>query len=84
MKRLLFPLISALTLSTSVHTEISDELHKKCSDAQDYAGWVNTNKKFSRKFVMLQTEWLYRANTPNFGLHFKTESWKPIIHRIKI
>ena len=49
MKRLLFPLISALTLSTSVYAEISDELHKKCSDARDYAGCVNTNKKFSRK-----------------------------------
>ena len=49
MKRLLFPLISALTLSTSVHAGISDELHKKCSDARDYAGCVNTNKKFSRK-----------------------------------
>ena len=49
MKRLLFPLISALTFSTSVHAGISDELHKKCSDARDYAGCVNTNKKFSRK-----------------------------------
>ena len=49
MKRLLFPLISALTLSTAVHAGISDELHKKCSDARDYAGCVNTNKKFSRK-----------------------------------
>ena len=49
MKRLLFPLISALTLSTSVHAGISDELHKKCSDARDYAGCVNTIKKFSRK-----------------------------------
>ena len=49
MKRLLFPLICTLTLSTSVHAGISDELHKKCSDARDYAGCVNTNKKFSRK-----------------------------------
>ena len=49
MKRILFLLISALTLSTSVHAGISDELHKKCSDARDYAGCVNTNKKFSRK-----------------------------------
>ena len=49
MKRLLLHLISALTLSTSVHAGISDELHKKCSDARDYAGCVNTNKKFSRK-----------------------------------
>ena len=49
MKRLLFPLISSLTLSTDVHAGISDELHKKCSDARDYAGCVNTHKKFSRK-----------------------------------
>jgi carboxyl-terminal processing protease len=49
MKRLLFPLISALTLSTSVQAGISDELHKKCLEARDYAGCVNTNKKFSRK-----------------------------------
>ena len=49
MKRLLFPPISALTLSTSVHAGISDELHKKISDARDYAGYVNSNKKFSLK-----------------------------------
>ena len=49
MKRLLFPLISALTLSTAVNAGISDELHEKCLDARDYAGCVNTNKKFSRK-----------------------------------
>ena len=49
MKRLLFPLISALTLSTAVHAEISDELHKKCLEARDYAGCVKTNKKLSHK-----------------------------------
>ena len=49
MKRLLLHLISALTLSTSVHAGISDELHKKCSDARDYAGCVNTNKNLSHK-----------------------------------
>ena len=49
MKRLLFPLISELTFSTAVHAGISDELHEKCLDARDYAGWVNTNKKFYRK-----------------------------------
>ena len=49
MKRLLFPLISALTLSSTVYAGISDELHKKCLEAHDYAGCVNTNKKFSRK-----------------------------------
>ena len=49
MKRILFLLISALTLSTSVNAEVSDEMHKKCLEARDYAGCVNTNKKFSRK-----------------------------------
>tara|TARA_B100002051_G_C16249854_1_gene399073 strand:+ start:219 stop:407 length:189 start_codon:yes stop_codon:yes gene_type:complete len=49
MKRLLFPHISALTLSTSVHAGISDELQKKCSEVRDYAGCVSSNKKFSRK-----------------------------------
>ena len=43
MKRMPFPLISALTLSTSVNAEVSDEMHKKCSEAQDYAGCVKTN-----------------------------------------
>ena len=49
MKKMLFPLISALTLSTAVNAGISDELHKKCLEARDYAGCVNTNKKFFRK-----------------------------------
>ena len=49
MKRLLFPLISALTLSTAVHAGISDELHEKCLDARDYTGCVNTNKNLSHK-----------------------------------
>ena len=49
MKKMLFPLISALTLSTAVNAEVSDEMHKKCLEARDYAGCVNTNKKFSRK-----------------------------------
>ena len=49
MKRLLLPLISALTLSTAVHAEISDELHKKCLEARDYSGCVKTNKKPSQK-----------------------------------
>ena len=48
MKRVLFPLISALTLSTAVNAGISDELHEKCLDARDYAGCVNTNKKLQR------------------------------------
>ena len=49
MKRLLFSLISALTLSTSVQAGISDELHKKCLEARDYAGCVTTNKNLSHK-----------------------------------
>ena len=49
MKRMLFPLISALTLSTSVNAEVSDEIHKKCLEARDYAGCVRTNKKLSHK-----------------------------------
>ena len=49
MKRLLLPLLAAIALPTAVHAEISDELHKKCLEARDYAGCVNTNKNFSRK-----------------------------------
>ena len=49
MKRILFLLISALTLSTSVNAEVSDEIHKKCLEARDYAGCVKTNKKLSHK-----------------------------------
>ena len=49
MKRVLFPLISALTLSTAVNAGISDELHEKCLDARDYTGCVNTNKNLSHK-----------------------------------
>ena len=49
MKRMLFLLISALTLSTSVNAEVSDEIHKKCLEARDYAGCVRTNKKLSHK-----------------------------------
>ena len=51
MKRLLFPLISALTLSTIVHAGISDELHKKCLEARDYACCVNANKNLSHKKI---------------------------------
>ena len=49
MKRLLFPIISTLTLSTSVNAEVSDEMHKKCLEARDYEGCVKTNKKLSHK-----------------------------------
>ena len=49
MKRILFLLISALTLSPSVNAEVSDEMHKKCLEARDYEGCVKTNKKLSHK-----------------------------------
>ena len=49
MKRLLLPLLAALALPTSVNANIDAEVHKKCLEARDYAGCVNTNKKFSRK-----------------------------------
>ena len=49
MKRLLLPLLAALALPTAVNAEISDELHKKCLEARDYAGCVKTNKKLSHK-----------------------------------
>ncbi len=49
MKRLLLSLLAALALPTAVNAEISDELHKKCLEARDYAGCVKTNKKLSHK-----------------------------------
>ena len=49
MKCLLLPLLAALALPTSVNANIDAEVHKKCLEARDYAGCVNTNKKFSRK-----------------------------------
>ncbi len=45
MKHLLLPLLAAIAIPNTVNAEISDELHKKCLDARDYAGCVNTNKK---------------------------------------
>ena len=45
MNRLLLPLLAALALPTAVNAGISDELHKKCLDARDYAGCVETNRK---------------------------------------
>ena len=45
MKRLLLPLIAFITLPNTISAEISDELHKRCLEARDYAGCVNTNKK---------------------------------------
>ena len=49
LKRLLLPLLAALSLPTAVNAGISDELHKKCLDARDYAGCVTTNKNLSHK-----------------------------------
>ena len=51
MKRLLLSLLAALALPTAVNAEISDELHKKCLEARDYAGCVKTNKKLSHKKI---------------------------------
>ena len=45
MKRSLIPLLALLALPTAINAGISDELHKKCLEARDYAGCVNTNKK---------------------------------------
>ena len=47
MKRLLLPLLAALALPTSVNANVDAEVHKKCLEARDYAGCVNTNKNFS-------------------------------------
>ena len=44
MKRLLLPLIAFITLPNTINAEISDELHKRCLEARDYVGCVNTNK----------------------------------------
>ena len=49
MKGLLLSLLAALALPTAVNAGISDELHKKCLEARDYAGCVKTNKKLSHK-----------------------------------
>ena len=49
MKRLLLPLLAALALPSAVNAGISDELHKKCLEARDYAGCVTTNKNLSHK-----------------------------------
>ena len=45
MKRLLLRLLAVLALPTAVSAEISDEFHKKCLEARDYTGCVNTKKK---------------------------------------
>ena len=44
MKRLLLPLIAFITLPNTINAEISEELHKRCLEARDYVGCVNTNK----------------------------------------
>ena len=45
MRKLFITLLAALALPTVIKAGISDELHKKCLEARDYAGCVNTNKK---------------------------------------
>ena len=49
MKCLLLPLLAALALPTSVNANVDAEVHKKCLEARDYAGCVNTNKNLSHK-----------------------------------
>ena len=44
MRKLVVPLLAA-TLPTAVNAGISDEFHKKCLEARDYTGCVNTKKK---------------------------------------
>ena len=51
MKRLILPLIASITLTNTIKAEISDELHKKCLEARDYAGCVNTNKSHLSKKI---------------------------------
>ena len=45
MSKLFITLLAALALPTVIKAGIPDELHKKCLEARDYAGCVNTNKK---------------------------------------
>ena len=49
MKRLLLSLLAALALPTAVNANVDAEVHKKCLEARDYAGCVNTNKNLSHK-----------------------------------
>ena len=60
MRKLLTTLLATLTLPTSINAGISDELHKKCLEARDYAGCVNTNQKSplqkNRKFQGLELD----------------------------
>ena len=49
MRKLFITLLAALALPTVIKAGISDELHKKCLEARDYAGCVRTNKKLSTK-----------------------------------
>ena len=49
LKRLLLPLLAALALPTAVNANVDAEVHKKCLEARDYAGCVNTNKNLSHK-----------------------------------
>ena len=51
MRKLLIPLLTTLALPTAINAGISDELHKKCLEARDYAGCVNTNKSHLSKKI---------------------------------
>ena len=45
MKPLLLTPLAAIALPYTSNAKISDEIHKKCLDARDYAGCVKTNTK---------------------------------------
>ena len=49
MKWFLPPLLAALALPTSFNVNLAAEVHKKCLEARDYAGCVNTNINLSHK-----------------------------------
>ena len=42
-KRFLIPLLAVLASPTAVNAEISEELHKKCLEARDYACLLYTS-----------------------------------------
>ena len=53
MQRILLSLLAELALPTAVHAGISYKLHKKCLEARDYKGCVNTNKNLLRGLFFL-------------------------------
>ena len=45
MKRLLLPLLAALTLPTFVNAGVEPEVHNLCKEVKDYMGCVKSNSK---------------------------------------